>query len=1147
MTVWRSIQKDLGWTVLNEGVTFTTRDSLAVRLPLAANDASLLARVENLRAFQKLEELWAEGKLKQSGPGKWLLGFDEFLNLSDDDLQELNLPISGSVRLRVAQKGFPGKSGFGIRVEVEDRSLGRLTDVFQRIGPFFVISKDRLVCVPPVCYQLLKLEESGPSGRGLESHLEFLGKAQALGRRCGAHLDRAIGKESYHFPEKLDVEVEEHGPELLELRPRIRDRTCPPVDSETLLSRRVRKVYSRRRPHGGRDRIVFNERLQKARNHFRRQRQIRGSDVPRFLENPEAFLPPEIDLSEFSKRVKGLKTVVYNSRPYIHIRRDSGGWFEGVAGIQLESLNEPSEAGEREASVREGESDEAQAGTNPSVTSEEFRRLVQKAQQEGQEYVLYQGNWVRLNEKATREFFELFDRFDKTADGVLKIPGNAIFDIYENLEALEFELPPIERASLHFDWRQLPQLAIPEAFRGTLREHQEVGFRWMAYLDGQGTGGLLADDMGLGKTVQVIAHLTKLAAEGRLRPTLIVCPKTLIQNWQNELSRFFPSCARPAVFEGGPVSASAMAQCDVVVTSYDILRRNQFELGKVDWELVVTDEAQFAKNPTAQRTTALKAMKSRHRVALTGTPVENGLIEFWCIMDFVRPGLLGSWSDFRSDFERPLAQDSEESHRQALIARLLEKLDFHYLRREKKQVLSDLPSRHFHSHPVSLSPEQFELYRAIAKKGLSGGRGAALAAIQSLIQVCGHPHVLSGDSGWFHHRPGDCPKLDKTLEILEEIRNRGEKAVVFTRFKELQSILQTAIRETFNLHCSIINGEINSNRQQIVDFFSDQPDFHVLILSHDVGGVGLNITAANHVIHYTRPWNPAKENQATDRVYRIGQSKEVHVYYPVVEDDRFETVEKRLGRLLEGKASLARDVLQPSSEMTVGGDELLEVLENVASLEREAASPGTITSLPSTAAPADGRKPAEMMERKADFPRGGDGRVLPSETVAESPTPLPKVPAQEPLEIEEGETGHSYETLFLPYIEKARWVRLEDPYLRLPHQLRNFESFCSLLSGKTSAKEFELITKAGEPEELQNLRRVFEGFGESLREYGIYFSFKFSPTLHARSIKADSGWHIELDRGLDIFQKPSAAGVPPFTEQTRRRCKRTRIIYLPRQ
>jgi SNF2 family DNA or RNA helicase len=434
--------------------------------------------------------------------------------------------------------------------------------------------------------------------------------------------------------------------------------------------------------------------------------------------------------------------------------------------------------------------------------------------------------------------------------------------------------------------------------------------------------------MGLGKTVQVIAHMLRLKDSGTLGPHLVVVPKTLVENWGREIRKFSNNLLAVFVYDGVTrwPGKGDFAGIDVVLTTYDTLRRDQARLATVDWDMVVCDEAQYAKNPTAQRTSAVKALKSRHRSALTGTPVENGLIEFWCIMDFVQPGLLGSWADFRTNYERPIiAADAER--RDELVNKLLGEIRGHYLRRLKSDILKDLPPKHYHFKPVALEERQYELYREIARRAKIGGRGAALGAIQQLLMLCAHPAAVGSAQVFAPFPEYQFPKINETIGILEDIRSANEKVVIFTDFKEIQRQLQDAIRKKFGIWPDIINGEMTHNRQVVIDMFSEKPGFNVLILGHQVGGVGLNITAANHVIHYTRPWNPAKENQATDRTHRIGQTKPVNVYYLIVKDERFTTVEVRLDELIRSKEDLARDVLRPSAEMKVQIEDFLDCLD----------------------------------------------------------------------------------------------------------------------------------------------------------------------------------------------------------------------------
>jgi SNF2 family DNA or RNA helicase len=267
--------------------------------------------------------------------------------------------------------------------------------------------------------------------------------------------------------------------------------------------------------------------------------------------------------------------------------------------------------------------------------------------------------------------------------------------------------------------------------------------------------------------------------------------------------------------------------------------------------------------------------------------------------------------------------ESSEEDRDAKINDLLRKIRGYYLRRLKDNVL-ELPEKKIQIIDAELSDDQFRIYQGIARAAKAGGRGAMLAAISKLLMLCADPATAQG---FDVKAEAPCTKLEKTIDTLETIQKRNEKVIIFTDYKIVQRTLQNAIRQKLGIWPDIINGEITSNRQRIIDIFSERPGFNAIILGHQVAGVGLNITAANHVIHYTRPWNPAKENQATDRAHRIGQDKTVIVYYPIIRDERFKTVEERLDELIRSKEKLARDVLRPTKEMQVKAEELFDCID----------------------------------------------------------------------------------------------------------------------------------------------------------------------------------------------------------------------------
>ena len=921
------ISETLEWSLSGTRVVFRFKGTEPPRMPIGSASSGGLEHLGPSAPWNALEELWAEGLVSELGPGEWSCPAEAVLDFEPEQILQLNLSGPTNLKSMVRTQGIIGHEGLGVTLDLFHPTIGRLSDVATKIGPFRIIPGSPPVLLSKDLYLLATAVETGPAGTTAGEQIEFLAEVQKRARKAAADLEGFLQTEDYSIPEQVQIGIKEESPDRLELVPQLNPAESATIPEEILRRPQLPKVYSSR-DHAGHRRRVVTSKVRDRVEEINRRTAVEGADIPRFIENPEAFLPQGIDLEDFSERVKGLRTVVYNSRPYLHVKRLEGGWFEGIPGVELEGIVDDA----RPDGSAADESGNGGASRPPDLSPETYRKLAEEARRTGEEYLRHGDDWVRIDAAQAKQYLDTLGElaeYDPSDTGQFRMPHSAILDIYENLEALEFDLPPAEQLSLQFSTEDLPTPDMSPSFDGTLNAYQQDGYRWLAYLDQKGTGGLLADDMGLGKTVQVIAHMTRLADEGRLRPSLVVCPKTLIPNWDSEIRRFFPSQTNIGVLQAGRAHADQLAAFDIVLLSYDILRHQQFEIAKVDWEFIVSDEAQFAKNPTAQRTTALKALKARHRAALTGTPVENGMIEFWCIMDFVRPGLLGSWGDFRAEYERPLVQANTEGERDPIVFQLLGHIGRHYLRRMKQDVLHDLPPKQDIPIETGFSADQLSLYRQVARQGRSRTPGAALSAIHKLLLLSAHPAALTEDGNDFIYVQGECPKLDVMIGQLRSIKSVGEKALVFTRFLKIQRILQSAIRQEFDVWPDVINGSITVNRQRIVDIFSASPGFNVLILSHDVGGVGLNITSANHVFHYTRPWNPAKENQATDRVHRIGQDKAVSVYYPVVKDPQFETVEERLGRLLDQKSSLARDVLRPSREAAVSGSELLSCVEEV--------------------------------------------------------------------------------------------------------------------------------------------------------------------------------------------------------------------------
>ena len=457
-----------------------------------------------------------------------------------------------------------------------------------------------------------------------------------------------------------------------------------------------------------------------------------------------------------------------------------------------------------------------------------------------------------------------------------------------------------------------------EALKAELRPYQQAGLRWLYLLNRLGLGGCLADDMGLGKTVQVIALWLLLKREGETGPHLLVAPASLLANWQAELTRFAPSLrvliAHPSAMSTqalAKVSEQQLANVDVVLTSYGTITRLDW-VKQTRWSLVVLDEAQAIKNPGTQQTRAVKALSSRVRLALTGTPIENRLGDLWSLFDFICPGLLGTAQMF-GNFARKLAQDPQQGYAplRALVRPYL-------LRRMKtdKRVIADLPDKSEMKTYCALSRRQAALYQnavdTLAKQLATltgiGRRGVVLAFLMQLKQICNHPSHWQGDHAY---APEDSGKFARLRELAEAIAARQEKVLIFTQFQEMTEPLQRFLAEVFGEPGLILHGGTPVKvRQQRVDMFQNERAFPFFVLSLKAGGSGLNLTAASHVIHFDRWWNPAVENQATDRAYRIGQHKNVLVHKFICRG----TVEEKIDALIEAKANLSTDIIEGGAE-----------------------------------------------------------------------------------------------------------------------------------------------------------------------------------------------------------------------------------------
>ncbi len=558
---------------------------------------------------------------------------------------------------------------------------------------------------------------------------------------------------------------------------------------------------------------------------------------------------------------------------------------------------------------------------------------------------LMRGRWVEVDRKKLSHMLERFQRIEQSAE-----QSGLSFSEAMRLVAGASLNDSIEAADT--DWSQMvagPWLAEtlqglrqPEglvkvnagrALKATLRPYQEAGVRWLYLLTRLGLGACLADDMGLGKTIQVLALLLVLKREQtNSRPSVLVAPASLLSNWAAEAQRFAPDLrvliVHPSAMSAADLRAldsETLDGVDLVITSYgSLLRLPQLE--SIQWRLAVIDEAQAIKNPGAKQTRQVKKLKADTRIALTGTPVENRLSDLWSIFDFTHPGLLGSDKVF-SNFANRLAKAQHFGPLRTLVQPYI-------LRRLKtdKRVIDDLPDKTELKAWCHLSPAQAALYqRAVQElaKALEdaqgiGRKGVVLSFLMRFKQICNHPSQWTGDGAW---SPADSGKFHRLRELVEVIAARQEKVLVFTQFRETTQPLAAFLGSIFGREGLLLHGATPvAKRRELVKQFQEDEFTPFFVLSLKAGGAGLNLTAASHVIHFDRWWNPAVENQATDRAFRIGQKKNVLVHKFVCRG----TVEDRIDQLIESKQQLVKDVLEGGAELLLtemSDRELLELVK----------------------------------------------------------------------------------------------------------------------------------------------------------------------------------------------------------------------------
>ena len=560
--------------------------------------------------------------------------------------------------------------------------------------------------------------------------------------------------------------------------------------------------------------------------------------------------------------------------------------------------------------------------------------------------VKIRGQWVEVNDaeiRAALEFWEKNPHGEASLLEVIKLAVGASKKAegvdFEGLNATGWIGELISRLKDKAGFEELPA---PKGFSGNLRPYQFRGYSWLAFLRQWGIGACLADDMGLGKTVQTLALIqhdleqVEEEVEGRneVKPVLLVCPTSVINNWKKEASRFTPEIS-VMVHHGTSRKKEEEFKKDamshtIVISSYGLLQRDVKFLKRVPWAGVVLDEAQNIKNPETKQAKAARALDSDYRIALTGTPVENNVGDLWSIMEFLNPGFLGSQAGFKRNFFVPIQAEKDQE-----AARKLKEITGPFILRRLKtdsSIISDLPEKMEMKTYCTLTKEQASLYAAVledieeamqeAEEGIQR-KGIILSALSRLKQVCNHPAQFLKDNSGI---PGRSGKLARLTEMLDVILENGEKALVFTQFAEMGKMIKEHLQASFGCEVLFLHGGVpRKQRDRMLERFQEGKEYlPIFVLSLKAGGTGLNLTGANHVFHFDRWWNPAVENQATDRAFRIGQTKNVEVHKFICAG----TLEEKIDEIIERKVQVAENVVGTGEDWLteLSNEELKDIL-----------------------------------------------------------------------------------------------------------------------------------------------------------------------------------------------------------------------------
>ena len=880
--------------------------------------------------YQPLAALVDNGEATISGC-RCTVPYANLYILDQDERSILGVPQTYDKAMRIRGEGMLNSQDFQYKIELLSHipdgdilTYERRDNIVSTKDEKFLLSKDQ--------YQLANLVEAfnatPPENKTTDFNLRHFSEIKSLAIKADCEMDSYLQNENVYVPDQIKLKVgrDEDG---FCLEPAINIEENGKFQHTFDRIRKVQGAYPIERDNGERVRVVLNPKQKDSLTRVKAGgKHMTREEIQEIVEHPtEHFDPDVLDLTElYSERV--IEIGVYKPKFYPFICPYKSCWIAGA-------MVETPQNGTTKLTIG-NESD-----------LESLKAAILEAAQGQKGIVEYDDAHIDIDdarflaETASRQLASPEQPIEPGAEQ--KDDGRKVLIIKDNAEETDFAVKKedIEKSDKYTLYKDM---FLNAAFQ--LKPHQEEGVAWLQHLyQCKASGCLMADDMGLGKTLQILYFIDWHSRKyPNHKPYLIVAPVSLLENWENEYNRFFASprlnitrlTSKNVPRQFDKTIVEKMQDLQIILTNYESLRISQLNFCAVDFDIIALDEAQKIKSPGTLVTNAAKALKGKFKIAMTGTPVENTLLDLWCIMDFCVPGLLGNAKAFAAKYQNPLKD--EDTDITALGNEIHDKMGIYFMRRLKKDAAEGLPEKTEIRQEAEMPAVQLETYKHAVNEYAAGMKDNMLQTIMDIRNISEHPYLYDHS---LSQRPiyeiaDTSARLQAMIPSLDSIKTKEEKAIIFAERKEIQKMLWRICHERYGIAAKIINGDTPStaagqdrsklSRQASIDEFQAVEGFNIIIMSPLAAGMGLNVTAANHVIHYSRHWNPAKENQATDRAYRIGQEKEVFVYYPMAVSKDFKSFDKTLDELLSRKTSLASSTIFPTERIEVKPDELGQTL-----------------------------------------------------------------------------------------------------------------------------------------------------------------------------------------------------------------------------